>query len=323
MRMRTESKYLIFDNPIKPGMKYFLRKSLGLVQVLFCKFALCFVRPKVQKNAKYNIVICAIFKNEAPYLKEWIEYHKIIGVEHFYLYNNNSSDNYEEILRPYVESGEIDLIDWPQAQGQIPAYRHCMETYRKTAKWIGFIDLDEYVVPRKDVKLGDFLQNFKRVPSVAIYWKMFGTSGRLNRELSGLVTEDFVVCWKKHVDIGKCFYNTAYRPDMETSMVHHRFISRDGLIRIPPVNIFGHFLSYGRNVVDSNDFPIQINHYFTKSYWEYITKTKKGDVFFKVNPHDEEYFYRHESPCMDTDYSAYRYLIPLKLNMGQEAKRDG
>ena len=45
-------------------------------------------------NKKYNLSICAIFKNEAKYLKEWIEYHRIFGVDHFYLYNIGSRDSF-------------------------------------------------------------------------------------------------------------------------------------------------------------------------------------------------------------------------------------
>jgi hypothetical protein len=32
-----------------------------------------------------NLAITAIFQNEAPYLKEWIEFHLLMGAEHFYL----------------------------------------------------------------------------------------------------------------------------------------------------------------------------------------------------------------------------------------------
>jgi hypothetical protein len=32
--------------------------------------------------------ICAIFRHEAPYLREWIEFHKLIGAERFFLYDN-------------------------------------------------------------------------------------------------------------------------------------------------------------------------------------------------------------------------------------------
>ena len=50
---------------------------------------------------RYPLAICAIFKNEAPWLKEWIIYHhKVLGVKHFYLYNNDSTDNFIEILSP-------------------------------------------------------------------------------------------------------------------------------------------------------------------------------------------------------------------------------
>ena len=74
------------------------------------------------KPYKYQLALCAIFKNEAPYLKEWIEFHKLVGVEHFYLYNNESDDNYLEVLKPYLETNQVDLIDWkstPEASNEL------------------------------------------------------------------------------------------------------------------------------------------------------------------------------------------------------------
>lgn len=61
----------------------------------------------------YNLVICAIFKNEARYLKEWVEYHRMVGVEHFYLYNNDSTDNYKEELKYYLDNNIVTLTDVP------------------------------------------------------------------------------------------------------------------------------------------------------------------------------------------------------------------
>mgnify|MGYP002522247983 CR=1 FL=1 len=49
-------------------------------------------RPSYTK--KYRISICGIFKNESRFLKEWMEYYVMIGVDHFYMYNNNSEDDY-------------------------------------------------------------------------------------------------------------------------------------------------------------------------------------------------------------------------------------
>jgi hypothetical protein len=58
------------------------------------------------KQADHNeIFICAIFQDEAPFLGEWIEFRRMLGAEHFWLYNNNSTDTYLSVLGPYIERG--------------------------------------------------------------------------------------------------------------------------------------------------------------------------------------------------------------------------
>ncbi|ELV04510.1 glycosyltransferase family 92 protein [Brachyspira hampsonii] len=56
---------------------------------------------------KDYISILATVKNEAPYIKEWIEYHRIIGAERFYIYDNESTDNLKEVLEPYIKEGIV------------------------------------------------------------------------------------------------------------------------------------------------------------------------------------------------------------------------
>ena len=55
------------------------------------------------KNNKVYLSITAVLQNEAPYIKEWIEYHRLVGVERFYIYDNESTDNVKEILKPYID----------------------------------------------------------------------------------------------------------------------------------------------------------------------------------------------------------------------------
>ena len=62
---------------------------------------------------KYFMSIACIIKNEGPYLREWLEYHKLIGVEHFYVYDNESSDNTKEVLQPYIDAGDVTYIYFP------------------------------------------------------------------------------------------------------------------------------------------------------------------------------------------------------------------
>jgi hypothetical protein len=56
-----------------------------------------------RSEPKYYLSVGAIFRNEARFLPEWIEYHRLHGVDHFYLFNNLSEDDYKAALKPYVD----------------------------------------------------------------------------------------------------------------------------------------------------------------------------------------------------------------------------
>lgn len=87
-------------------------------------------------QAKDYLSVCAIFQDEAPYLREWIEYHRLMGAEHFYLYDNDSHDEFLEVLQPYINKRIVTLIDWPSSRDeewvshQILAYNHFVETVK-------------------------------------------------------------------------------------------------------------------------------------------------------------------------------------------------
>lgn len=133
----------------------------------------------------YALSVCAIFRNEAPYLKEWIEYHRIVGVEHFYLFNHMSDDSSEEVLAHYIDEGIVELFDWPI---EIQSHRHWIveiqgKAYTKIAherkgesKWIAFIDTDEFIVPVQKDDLREVLQEYEQFPGLCVHWQCYGTS---------------------------------------------------------------------------------------------------------------------------------------------------
>ena len=243
------------------------------------------------------------------YLKEWIDYHKRVGVDHFYLYNNNSSDNYTEVLRPYVESGIVDLIDWPHNQAQMEAYQDCFTKFRGDTSWLGFIDIDEFVVPVEDESVRDFFVKHQYDQAILIYWKIFGTNGFIHRDVSNPVAEDFTSCWYKYDDIGKCFINTEFEISNKQKMFHHLLWTKAwGGVNMPPANCCGKICPRDwYNPVDREVFPIQINHYVLKSYDEYMGKVNKSDVMFKKNPKGLEHFQKHEQPSTSMDFSILKY----------------
>lgn len=319
IRVHTENRYLIFDREHYLTIKYYIRKACSVIQSLYYKLLMNLLKPKIESK-KYDVSICAIFRDEADYLKEWIEYHRIVGIDHFYLYNNFSKDNYMEVLKPYIDKKWVTLTDWKIPQGQMAAYEDCVSRFSYETKWIGFFDLDEFVVPNKYEKIYDFLSKFEtRRPLVLLYWKNFGTSGRMTRDIKrGLVIEDFTVGWYKYVDIGKLFFNTAYTylPDSKHNKYMHYMWAKYKSVELPPVNVFDRVCLYEFNPVTSDQMPVQLNHYLLKSYQEYTEKkAKRGGGVHKIGMHDEKYFIYHEQKSQVIDLHAYKYLILLKKRM--------
>ena len=51
-------------------------------------------RARRTASAPQGVALCMRFRDEARYLAEWVEYYLAAGVDHFFLYNNFSTDDY-------------------------------------------------------------------------------------------------------------------------------------------------------------------------------------------------------------------------------------
>ncbi len=136
----------------------------------------------------------AIVKNEAANLKEWLEFHRLVGLEHVYLYDDGSSDNSGEILRPYVDGGFVTHVPWAQfdraVSRQSSAYAHALCAFGPIWRWMALIDLDEFLFPAKHENLPTALADYEDLPAIAVPWLMYGFCGHERRPL-GLVTENY------------------------------------------------------------------------------------------------------------------------------------
>ena len=144
---------------------------------------------------KYYLSVCAIFRNEAAYLREWIEFHGLMGVEHFYLYNNLSDDEYSSVLKSYVDQEIVTLLDWPETwrrKTQSDAYKDCLDRYRHESRWIAFIDLDEFLFAPNAESLPDVLSKYESFPGIVVNWQVYGSSGH-KKKPEGLVIENFTM----------------------------------------------------------------------------------------------------------------------------------
>jgi len=188
--------------------------KLAGILIILCILGIVYLSPK-----RSHLSVCAIFKNEAPWLTEWLNYHhKVLGVSHFYLYNNDSSDQYEEVLKPYIDRGVVELIEWgsedpshatvgaymdaPWSSFQLGAYNDCLKN-RALGKthWVAMIDIDEFIVPLKGVRaFYDLLRTAERKGkgSIQLFWRVFGTSDIANLQKGERLTEKLI--WRSQDD---------------------------------------------------------------------------------------------------------------------------
>lgn len=141
------------------------------------------IKTKLLMTQKYYISLVAIFQNEARFLKEWIEFYRLMGVEHFYLYNHLSTDEYMSVLEPYIQDGIIELKqvikkpknlkDWNRIQTEV--YTEAASKTKDISEWLIVVDTDEFLFPVKDKNLVELLKKYDDYAALSVNWKVFGS----------------------------------------------------------------------------------------------------------------------------------------------------
>lgn len=210
--------------------------------------------------------VCAIYRNEAPYLREWIEFHRLVGFERFYLYDNGSIDEHLEMVAPYVEEGLVELEEWPHFPGQILAYEDTLRRHAEDSHWIAFLDLDEFLFSPTGTRVSEVLRDYERWPGVVVNWAVFGTSGHVEPQ-PGLVIENYTHRTDAYG------FNRPVKSIVDPRRVAHfcdphYFTYHDGTAvdeRFREVK--------SRNYTDAVSFSrLRVNHYVTRSEREYRAK---------------------------------------------------
>jgi Domain of unknown function. len=220
------------------------------------------------RDCTYQLAICSIFQNDASYLPEWIDFHEKQGVEHFFLYNNLSEDNYKEILAPYVKKGLVEIIDWPKQHKSVAefnalqsaSYMDCIKKNKKTCKWIAFLDTDEFLFSPLKCDLKMVLSKFLKVGGVCVNWVIYGTGNVEKIEPNEKMTD--LLLWRAP-------FNTTVNKHVK-SIVQPKYVV--GCIN---AHHFAFFRGYSC-VTENNDFVdscfsdyvsvnlLRINHYFQR-----------------------------------------------------------
>ena len=216
-------------------------------------------------------------KNESEYIEEWLEYNYAIGVDKFYIYNNESTDRSKllQVLKPWIDKKIVDFEDFPGRASQLPIYNDALYRHRFDCKYMGFLDADEFIYIKMEQSLLDFVNEIMNrgeiLSGLIMYWRCFGTGGQ-DKKLPGGVIDRFIHRSDLEFMANK-FTKTIVNP-RRIRMVSNPHFARfmTGAICMDE---FGNVIDQ-MSPEDGKLERVQINHYMTKSKEEYIKKRERG-----------------------------------------------
>lgn len=242
----------------------------------------------MQVNMK-PLVVCAIFKNEGPFLLEWIAYHRAVGFDFFVLYDNDSDDGGAGSIGSSPLAQYCGVVPWPHRPGQLAAYRDFIQNYARHFEWVAFIDLDEFLLPLGDASIRDLLQKWSDFSAALVSWRTFGPSGWIERP-AGLVIDSYIMRSPDAMPVNAHVKSIVKCEDLVgVTNNPHQFV-----VKGPVCN------TAGRPVTNLAIQPgpchenLVLNHYVTRSRHDWIAKLRRGSAMFDCTAPGYEPTYKEE-----------------------------
>jgi hypothetical protein len=278
--------------------------------------------------AEVTVGVCAIFKNEADYIEEWLAFHTLQGVGRFILYDNNSSDDTCQRATSFAKHVDLQIVHWPNsADGfyctQLLAYFDGACRLAGLADYVAFLDIDEFLFATDYRPLGQVLADFPAdTAAIAVNQRVFGSAAQ-PLSTGDLVTSRFTMAAAADHSEGHWF-KTIARPD--------RIIEFDSSHSVV-LNSGTYVLSDGRPLPPRSEHPgqssivaegaLRLHHYILKSRQEFeLKKLKSSDQYLRDRYTDEYFDHRDTSINAVCDERLKRFA-PRIHEMMRRARTDG
>lgn len=258
-----------------------------------------------------ELAILSCLKNEAEDLVEWLCWHRHLGVDRFFLYDNESTDRTREIIEsmPFADRIELRSVD-TRGRQQKRALRHGIKRYGRKRRWALLIDGDEYLMPLDGEPVKDKLRRLEAegVDGIGIHWRVFGSSGHETRP-DGLLTESFTrrapdgLHTNHHVKSLVRLDKAIDLPTVHYVTVEGRYILDTG------VDVDERFKGIARTV--SYDHGLAIHHYIVKSRDQCLRKIARGRPHFDKPFRPPSYFDEHDHNEVE-DRGAIAVIAPIR-----------
>lgn len=216
-------------------------------------------------------------KNEVPYLKEWVEYHRSVGVDRMYLYNQDTDPEVAEVLQSHTETGFVKLINWAHFENKFDnrktkfyqsnrnhlAFQDMAAHHRFEADWISKIDADEFLVSTDtsySVREQFEKVNRSKIRAIRIPRIDFGPNGHEKKPENGLVLPNYLYRDASSTDY-KDAANSAFLNSNKWCNSSHRWSYKVGSHLLFPIK-----------KPEEISIGLRLNHYYTKSKEEYFSR---------------------------------------------------
>ncbi len=247
----------------------------------------------IELHQKYHIAIVAMFKNEAWIIKSWIQHYLRQGINHFYLIDNGSQDDYQNEIVEFMDKITliIDPTHYPiQTQFRL-INQHFQSMVINQVKWVLVCDIDEYVYARNQFnQIGQVLDNLDlQINHVFLPWKTFGSNSYIRQPLN--IIQSFTRR-ERHTHFRGLGYGksiTRVNPSLQLG-VHLSYLelsipfeSDPSLNSISLHNIYnanGELINL--SIMDSIELNLHCNHYMMMSqdYYQQIKCQRGGQSGF-------------------------------------------
>jgi hypothetical protein len=238
---------------------------------------------------KHFLAIVAIFKNEKHILKEWIDHYLLEGVDHFYMIDNGSQDDYRVSIQSYVTAGYVEIIIDEEKYKQPEHYnKYFLRKIKQECEWVLVVDLDEFVYSRLHFEtIAHYLRSLDQmIAQIYIPWKEYGSSGHIQQP-DGCVG-NFI--WRKKYSNNESHTKTIFRTRSVRQMwIHHCFLDPNASAKKeitsdgePKTNTVPYLARISEAILQRSF--LHCNHYYGQSFeWYRQTKIPRGSAAGAVN----------------------------------------
>ena len=241
-----------------------------------------------------GVAIVAIVKNEAEYLEEWLAFHLALGVDHFFIYDNDSTDSSAELLERYINHGLVTRIDWPIGGGQLPAYNHALRMFGSAAEWLAYYDPDEFLVPLLDDDIPSLLARYPDAADIRVPRVEFGFSGHRTKP-EGLSIDNYTHA-ANVLELDPSLpprVKSIVRPSAVAAVDIHLAFPADQPRTGQPTRTYEAELQG----------VAQLSHYYTRSWDEFEAKRFHGSATGRIARPSVEF----DVPTIETNDAASRF----------------